>query len=59
MHAKSKKVKTITSDIPLEKDHEMERLREDIYRSDMEKLTLFTRMLRRNELFNKAKVTHK
>jgi len=36
-----------------------ERLREDIYRSDMEKLQLFTRMLRRNAMFKNAKITHK
>ncbi|MDH7462035.1 hypothetical protein QEG73_12130 [Chitinophagaceae bacterium 26-R-25] len=36
-----------------------ERLREDIYRSDMEKFRLFTRMLRRNEMFKRAKITHK
>lgn len=38
---------------------EIERLRRDIYRPDMEKLRLFTQMLRANALFNKAKVTHK
>jgi hypothetical protein len=38
---------------------EEERLREDIYRSDMEKLHLFTRMLRRNAMFKNAKITHK
>lgn len=36
-----------------------ERLRRDIFRSDMDKLRLFTKMLRRNNLFNKALVTHK
>jgi hypothetical protein len=38
---------------------EIERLRRDIYRPDMEKLKLFTQMLRANALFKKAKVTHK
>ena len=38
---------------------EADRLRRDIYRPDMEKLKLFTQMLRTNALFKKAKVTHK
>jgi hypothetical protein len=38
---------------------ELERLRRDINRPDMEKLKLFTQMLRVNALFKKAKVTHK
>lgn len=38
---------------------ETERLRRDIYRSDMEKLQLFTQMLRTNSLLKKVKVTHK
>lgn len=38
---------------------EEERLRRDIYRSDLEKFQLFTRMLRRNELFKKAVIKHK
>lgn len=41
------------------KGHDIERLRQDIYRPDMEKLRLFTQMLRANSLFEKAKVTHK
>lgn len=36
-----------------------ERLRMDIYRSDREKLRLFTNMIRANNLFKRAKVTHK
>lgn len=36
---------------------EDEKLRDDIYRSDMEKLQLFTKMLRRNALLNKVSVT--
>ncbi|WP_158618137.1 hypothetical protein [Chitinophaga lutea] len=39
--------------------NEAERLRRDIYRSDMEKLHLFTQMLRTNNLLKKAKITHK
>jgi hypothetical protein len=38
---------------------EKERIKRDIYRSDMEKLMLFTRMLKQNALFRKAKITHK
>lgn len=38
---------------------EIGRLRRDIYRPDMEKLKLFTQMLRTNALFKKAKITHK
>lgn len=38
---------------------EVVRLRRDIYRPDMEKLKLFTQMLRTNALFKKAKITHK
>ena len=38
---------------------EADSLRRDIYRPDMEKLKLFTQMLRTNALFKKAKVTHK
>ena len=37
---------------------EEERLKEDIFRPDMEKLQLFTRMLRRNALLNTAVITH-
>ena len=32
---------------------------QNIYRPDMEKLRLFTKMLRTNALYKKAKVTHK
>jgi hypothetical protein len=38
---------------------EEERLRQDIYRQDMEKLHLFTQMLRVNALLKEAKITHK
>jgi hypothetical protein len=38
---------------------EIERLKRDIYRPDMEKLQLFTQMLRRNVLLKKAAIRHK
>lgn len=38
---------------------EIERLRKDVFRSDMEKLHLFTKMLRTNALLKNAKITHK
>jgi hypothetical protein len=38
---------------------EQEKLLRDIYRPDIEKLHLFTQMLRVNALFKKAKVSHK
>jgi len=38
---------------------ELEKLRRDIYRPDIEKLQLFTQMLRMNALFKKAKVSHR
>jgi hypothetical protein len=37
---------------------EEEKLREDIFRPDIEKLQLFTRMLRRNATLDKAIITH-
>lgn len=40
-------------------DIEKERIKRDIYRPDIEKLKLFTRMLRQNLLFKKAKIVHK
>lgn len=36
-----------------------ERLRRDVFRSDMDKLKLFTKMLRTNSVLNKAVITHK
>jgi len=42
--------------IPL---NEVERLKRDIYRPDMEKLQLFTKMLRTNALLKKAIIHHK
>jgi len=38
---------------------ESERLRKDVFRSDIDKLQLFTKMLRRNALLRKAKISHK
>lgn len=38
---------------------EEERLRRNIFLPDMEKLKLFTKMLRTNALLKKAKITHK
>jgi len=38
---------------------ETERLRKDVFRSDMEKFHLFTKMLRTNALLKNAKITHK
>lgn len=40
-------------------NNEKERIKRDMYRSDIEKLRLFTRMLRQNALFKKAKIIHK
>jgi len=39
--------------------NETERLKRDIYRSDMEKFKLFTQMLRTNVLLKKAVIRHK
>lgn len=44
---------------PLSTESEVERLRRDIYRPDIEKLKLFAQMLRANSLYKKAKVIHK
>ena len=44
---------------PLITDAERERIKRDIYRPDIEKFKLFTRMLRQNALFKKAKIIHK
>jgi len=38
---------------------EIERLKRDIYRPDMEKFRLFTEMLRRNAVLKKAVIQHK
>ena len=55
--AKGEKVAPITKDLVLLT--ETERLKIDMYRSDMEKLRLFTQMLRTNELLKKATIHHK
>jgi hypothetical protein len=59
MPARKNKGKNVSSDNASIKDADMDRLRKDIYRSDKEKLTLFTKMIRRNALYKKAIVTHK
>jgi hypothetical protein len=38
---------------------EIERLKRDIYRPDMEKFRMFTQMLRRNAVLKKAVIRHK
>jgi len=38
---------------------ETERLKRDMYRPDIEKLKLFTKMLRTNALLKKAIISHK
>lgn len=40
-------------------ESEIERLKRDIYRPDMEKFKLFTQMLRTNAMLKRAKITHK
>ncbi|WP_431216435.1 hypothetical protein ACQ86N_18540 [Puia sp. P3] len=47
------------SSVTLNERSEKERLIENVYRPDIEKLHLFTQMLRVNSLFKKAKVVHK
>jgi hypothetical protein len=59
MPGRKKTDKKFAPEITPAKDADAERLRQNIYRSDMEKLSLFTKMLRRNALYKKAKVTHK
>ena len=54
-----KKKESGESIVPPIADAEIERIRRDVYRSDIEKLKLFTRMLRQNALFKKAKIIHK
>ena len=38
---------------------EEDRLRQNIFRPDMDKFRLFTQMLRANKLYSRAKITHK
>jgi hypothetical protein len=59
MSSKKNKTKKGKSAPVLSEIIEVERLRQDIYRSDMEKLNLFTQMLRVNTLFKNARVSHK
>ena len=47
------------SEVYITKLSDDERLRRDVFRSDMDKLKLFTKMLRTNSMFNKAVVIHK
>ncbi|WP_316820381.1 hypothetical protein [Pedobacter gandavensis] len=47
------------SEVYITKLSDDERLRRDVFRSDMDKLKLFTKMLRMNSMFNKAVVIHK
>ena len=54
---KAEKVKPIPNDLELLT--ETDRLKRDIYRSDIEKLQLFTKMLRTNQLLKKAVIRHK
>jgi hypothetical protein len=58
MSIEKKSIEKVVID-PSSNEGEMDRLRRDIYRPDIEKLKLFTQMLRTNALFKKAKVTHK
>jgi hypothetical protein len=48
-----------SSKIYITKLSDHERLRRDVFRSDMDKLRLFTKMLRTNSILNKAVITHK
>ncbi|WP_188937728.1 hypothetical protein [Puia dinghuensis] len=56
--SEKKKESVENSTSPID-DAERQRIMRDMHRSDMEKLKLFTRMLRQNALFKKAKVIHK
>jgi hypothetical protein len=58
MSIENKSIKKAVSDSP-PNEGEIDRLKRDIYRPDLEKLQLFTQMLRINALLKKAKITHK
>ncbi len=58
MSVEKKSIEKVVSDTPLN-EGEIDRLKRDIYRPDIEKLKLFTQMLRTNALLKKAKITHK
>ena len=55
--AKAEKIRSESESLTLE--NETERLKRDIYRPDMEKLRLFTKMLRTNALLKNAIIHHK
>ena len=59
MGAREQKASKDESKITFDHRSEVERLRDDVFRSDKEKLHLFTQMLRRNALYKKAKIVHK
>ncbi|MFD0748858.1 hypothetical protein ACFQZS_01810 [Mucilaginibacter calamicampi] len=44
---------------PAMTEAEIERLKRDVYRPDMEKFRLFTDMLRRNAILKKALIRHR
>ena len=54
-----KKNEPVEKTAPISSIDERERIRRDMYRSDIEKLDLFARMLRQNALFKRAKIIHK
>lgn len=58
MSIENKSIKKAVSD-PSPNEGEIDRLKRDIYRPDIEKLKLFTQMLRTNALLKRAKITHK
>lgn len=58
MSDKKKPASVITSPV-FSNISETERLKRDVYRSDIEKLALFTQMLRNNALYKKANISHK
>lgn len=58
MHTPKQEHQSSTPQIIIQ-ETELERLKRDIYRSDMEKFLLFTQMLRRNTMLKKAKITHR
>ena len=59
MNNYAKKTVTALQEKGMIQSSENERLHRDIHRSDMEKLRLFTKMLRTNRMLNKAIITHK
>ncbi|MBN9385787.1 MAG: hypothetical protein J0H74_33840 [Chitinophagaceae bacterium] len=59
MAAEQKNIKKSDSPATLNNRSEEQRLIDNINRSDLEKLHLFTQMLQVNSLFKKAKVIHK